>query len=142
MRIRVLPELGAVRLTDVRRPDLQEFADGLLAVGVDPSTIRTTFLPLRAIYRRAVARGEVAVSPCTGLELPAVRGRRERFASPEEAEAQVAAVPERDRAIWATAMYAGLRLGELRALRVDDVDLAGGVIRVERGYDAVEGEID
>jgi integrase len=32
MRIRVLPELGAVRLTDVRRPDLQEFADGLLAV--------------------------------------------------------------------------------------------------------------
>jgi integrase len=142
MRIRVLPELGAVRLTDVRRPDLQEFADGLLAVGVDPSTIRTTFLPLRAIYRRAVARGEVAVSPCTGLELPAVRGRRERFASPEEAEAQVAAVPERDRAIWATAMYAGLRLGELRALRVDDVDLAGGVIRVERGYDAVEGEIE
>jgi integrase len=142
MRIRVLPELGAVRLTDVRRPDLQEFADGLLAVGVDPSTIRTTFLPLRAIYRRAVARGEVAVSPCTGLELPAVRGRRERFASPEEAEALIAAVPEGDRAIWATAMYAGLRRGELRALQVQAIDLAAGVIRVERGYDAVEGEIE
>ncbi len=38
-------------------------------------------------------------------------------------------------------MYAGLRLGELRALRVEDVDLAGGVIRVERGWDPVEGEI-
>ncbi len=98
MRLRVLPELGGVRLTDVRRPDLAEFADGLLATGLDPSTIRTTFLPLRAIYRRALARGEVAVNPCTGLELPAVRGRRERFASPEEAEALIAAVPEGDRA--------------------------------------------
>ena len=67
---------------------------------------------------------------------------RERFASPDEAEALIAAVPELDRAIWATAMYAGMRLGELRALRVDDVDLAAGVIHVERGYDAVEGEIE
>jgi len=39
-------------------------------------------------------------------------------------------------------MYAGLRLGELRALRVEDVDLANGVIRVERGWDPVEGEIE
>jgi integrase len=38
-------------------------------------------------------------------------------------------------------MYAGLRLGELRALRAEDVDLASGVIRVERGWDPVEGEI-
>ena len=72
---------------ELRRPDLQELADGLLAAGLDPSTIRSTFLPLRAIYRHALARGEVAVSPCTGLSLPAVRGRRERFASPQEAEA-------------------------------------------------------
>ena len=58
-----------------------------------------------------------------------------------EAEALIAAVPVGDRAIWATAMYAGLRRGELRALRVEDVDLASGVIRVERGWDEREGEI-
>jgi integrase len=34
MRVRVLPELGSVRLTDLRRPDLQEFADALVAVGL------------------------------------------------------------------------------------------------------------
>jgi integrase len=142
MRLRVLPELGAIRLTDLRRPDLQAFADGLLGEALDPSTIRTTLLPVRAIYRRAVARGEVAASPCAGLQLPAVRGRRERFASPEEAEALVAAVPLQDRAVWASAMFGGLRLGELRALRVASIDLAAGVIYVERGYDAVEGEIE
>jgi integrase len=106
------------------------------------STIQVALLPLRAIFRRALGRGELAVNPCTGLQLPAVRGRRERYASPEEAEALIAAVPIGDRAIWATATYAGLRLGELRALRVDDVDLAAGVIRVERGWDPAEGVIE
>ncbi|MEZ5078274.1 MAG: site-specific integrase [Solirubrobacterales bacterium] len=79
-------------------------------------------MPLRAILRRALSLGQVAVNPCSGIEAPAVRGRRERFASPTEAAALIAAVPERDRAIWATAMYGGLRRGELRAPRVEDID--------------------
>ena len=120
-----------LRLSDLTRADLQDFADRLLAEGLDPSTIRNSLLPLRAIFRRAVARGEVAVNPTTGLELPAVRGRRERIASPAEASRpDRGAVPSGDRAMWATAFYAGLRLGELRALRWDDVDLAAGIIHV------------
>lgn len=141
MRLRVLPAFGSVRLADLGRPDLQAFADGLLAEGLSPSGIQVALLPVRAIYRRAISRGELVVNPCSGLHLPAVRGRRERYASAEEAEALIAAAPARDREIWATAMYAGLRLGELRALRVDDVDLARGVIHVERGWDPAEGEI-
>ncbi len=57
------------------------------------------------------------------------------MADPAEAELLIAAVPEHDRPIWATAMYAGLRAGELQGLRWEDVDLAAGVIRVERSYD-------
>ena len=38
-------------------------------------------------------------------------------------------------ALWATALYAGLRRGEPLALRSEDVDLAAGVIRVDRAYD-------
>ena len=91
---RCCPSSGRVRLADLQRPDLQDLADRLLARGLSPSSVQTTLLPLRAIYRRALARGEVAVNPCTGLRLPAVRGRRERFASPAEAEALIAAAPD------------------------------------------------
>jgi integrase len=138
---RVLPALGAERLADIRQVDLQDFADGLCAEGLDASTVRNTLMPLRAIFRRALARGEVAVNPTTGLELPAVEGRRDRIASPAEAAALLAALPECDRGLWATALYAGLRRGELLALRWEDVDLAAGVIRVERSWDAKEGVV-
>jgi integrase len=39
-------------------------------------------------------------------------------------------------------MYAGLRRGELRALRWSDVDLKAKVIHVRRGWDDKEGEQD
>jgi integrase len=38
-------------------------------------------------------------------------------------------------------MFGGLRRGELQALRIEDVDLARGIIHVHRGWDHVEGEI-
>ena len=74
-------------------------------------------MPLRVIFRRAVRRGEIAVNPSTDLELPAVEGRRDRVASAEEAAKLVDALPIGDRALWATAIYGGLRRGELRGLR-------------------------
>ena len=142
MRLRVLPEFGHVRQSELSRPDLQDFADGLLAKGLDPSTIKVTFLPLRGILRRAVARGDVAINVCDGLELPAVRGRRDRVASPTEAAALIAAVPMQDRVVWATAMYGGLRRGELQALQADHIGLVTGVIQVEYGWDEKEGQIE
>src|SRR5439155_18641395 len=84
---------------------------------------------------------EVAINPTTGLELPAVRGGRDRIVSPVQAAALIAALEAGDRPLWATAFYAGLRRGELLALRWEDVDLAAAVIRVCRGWDAKAGGI-
>jgi integrase len=141
LRLRVLPVLGSKRLGDVSRNDLQDLVDKLHAEGWAPSTISVSLLPLRAIYRRAVNRSEITVNPTTGLEVPAQRGRRDRIASPDECRTLLAALPAGDRPLWATAMFGGLRRGELQALRIEDVDLAAGVIHVRRGWDAVEGEI-
>lgn len=120
---------------DSIRRDVQGLADRLLADRKDPSTVRNALMPLRVIYRRAVREGTVHVNPCTGIDLPAVRGRRDRIAAPSEAAALIAALRPDDRALWGAAFYAGLRMGELRALRWSDIDMAGGLIRVERSLD-------
>lgn len=59
----------------------------------------------------------------------------------EQVEAMIAALDPTERALGATAFYAGLRRGELIGLRRSDLDLATGVIHVRRGWDTVEGEI-
>lgn len=74
------------------------------------------------------------------MSSPAVRGRRDRIASPLEARALLAALP-RERALWATAMYAGLRLGELLGLEWDDVDFDHGLVHVRRSWDQDAGAI-
>lgn len=142
LEARVLPALGHRKLGDIARRDVQDLADRLLAEGLDPSTIRNTLMPLRAVYRRALARGVVALNPTSALELAAVEGRRDRIAEPGEAARLLGALPENDRALWATAMYAGLRRGELLALRWDDVDVAAGKIHVRRSWDVQAGPVE
>jgi integrase len=97
---------------------------------------------LRAIFRRLISRSEVFVNPTLGLSLPAVRAKRERIARPSEAAALLDALGPADRPPWATALYAGLRRGELQALRWSDLDFEAGLIRVERSWDAKAGPIE
>jgi hypothetical protein len=139
-RLRVLPTLGPrTRLGDVHRHDVQAAIDRWRAEGHEPSTVRNTVNALRAVFRHAERRGEVSHNPMTALEMPRVTGKRDRIASPAEAMGLLDALEGKDRAIYATAFLAGLRLGELRALRWGDVDLR--VLRVERNWDPMEGAV-
>ena len=142
----VIPALGAYRVSQLRRRDVQELlVDDLVRKTDDHpklwgSTVLNVLNALRAVLRRALRGDELAVDPTKGLELPEGPGVRDRAASPAEAEELLAALPDEDRPLWATACYAGLR-GELRALRWSDVDLEANVIAVARGWDEHEGEI-
>jgi integrase len=142
LRATLLPELGHLRLTALTRTELQDLVDRLVAKELAPSTVRNTILPLRALYRHAASRLELAHNPTVGLALPAVRARRERIARPAEARALLVVLAPADRALWATALYAGLRRGELQALRWADLELDARVVEVRRSWDRVEGPIE
>jgi integrase len=84
-------------------------------------------------------RRELADEPETRLK-PKPKPRH--VANHDRATTLLDALPDGERAAWATAIYAGLRVGELRALRWRHVDFDAGVIRVEAGLDDQEGEQD
>ena len=140
LRLRVLPVLGSMRLGEIERTNVQDLVDALQAQGIAAKTIRNTLDPLCTIYRRAIRRNVVTVDPTDNLEVFGTVGRRERIANPGEGTELLNALEEDDRALWATALYAGLRRGELRALRWSDVDLEARRLRVERSWDDSEGE--
>jgi integrase len=116
--------------------------DRRLGEGLSGSTIRNAVIPLQVVYRHAIRRDLVSVSPAADLDLPKARSGKKRIASPAEATALIDALPSSERALWATAFYAGLRRGELRGLRWSGVDLGRSEIRVECSWDECEGPTD
>lgn len=135
----VVPALGGFKLTQVHRCDVQDFIDDLRAQGLSASTIANILDPLRVIFRRAMRRDEISIDPTDNLDLPAIRGRRDRTEPPEVAHQLLAALPDSEKASWAVALFCGLRRGELRGLRWSNVDFDGGVIRVERSLGSSQG---
>ncbi|MET0306286.1 MAG: tyrosine-type recombinase/integrase [Solirubrobacterales bacterium] len=136
---RILPELGGQKLGSITVADVQALVDTWEAEKRSASAIRNAVKPLQAIYRRARVRSGLAVNPTHDLELPANRSAKVEIVSIEVADALLAAVPDEDRPVWATALYAGLRYGELQALRWGRVNRAEGTIAVEESWDPKEG---
>jgi integrase len=134
-RNHLLPRFGRVAVGELRLVHIQGMIDELVAKGAAPKTVRNTVIPLRALFRWAIRRELCTVNPCDGVELPSGETARDRIAAVPEALALLDCVPDRDRAIWATAFFSGLRRGELLALDWKNVDLVGRRIYVERSYD-------
>jgi integrase len=142
LRSYVVPALGGWKLTQIQRRDVQDFVDDLRKQGLSASTIANILDPLRVIFRRAIRRDELSIDPTDNLDLPAIRGRRDRIEPPERAHEYLAALPDSERAFWAVALFCGLRRGELRGLQWINVGFDAGVIRVERSWDPVKGPVD
>lgn len=144
VRVHIEPSrLADIGVAELRRRDLQDFADELLASGFEPATVSNALNPIQTYYRWKIDRDELAYNPSARIDLPNDGlSRPARIATPAEAAALLAALPSEDRPVWATAFYAGLRRGELQALRVCDLDFEADLISVERGWDQVEGAIE
>lgn len=138
----VLPVMGGEKFTAIVAGDIQSLIDRWEGEGQEAATTRNALKPLQSMYRRAKARGIVAENPTTALELPAPQPKKAEIVSPAVADHLIALTPDEDRAIWATAVYAGLRYGELRALKWSAIDLAGGEIEVRESWDPKAGPID
>jgi integrase len=141
----LLPTFGEERIEDITVGALETFQAGLAKriFGGRPITPRTRnkiLNVLHGIFARARKVWGLPLNPAAELERHPGRnsGDIEVF-SPEEVHALLrAAGDDHDAALYATAAFAGLRMGELRALRWRDVDFRRSVIRVRSSYAAGE----
>jgi Phage integrase, N-terminal SAM-like domain len=108
LRVYIEPSrLGAMKVGDVTRADVQAFADDLLADGLSPGTVSNVLSPIQAFYRRAEDREEIGYNPTQRIDLPgSASARPTRIASPAEASELIAVLLDGDRPLWATAFYA------------------------------------
>ena len=130
--------IDEISVVDVDRYRLAKVQDS----GLGATSINMTLTTLAAILELAVEYELIDRNPAKGRRrrLPAVKPRRIWLDRADHIGALLDAAGEIDRearggvgrrrALLATLVFAGLRLGEVLALRWGDVDLARGTIRV------------
>jgi integrase len=96
-----------------------------------PTTLRSLVGLLRSIYASAVLDRFVASSPVVRITLPRYERPRVIPLTVQQVADLATAMPERHRAMVIAQSGLGLRLGELLALRVEDVDFLRRTVRVE-----------
>jgi integrase len=134
LAVHLLPFFGAVDLDHIGRQRCEAFRTTLFASQqLAPRTINGVMAILRLILRRAIQDGAMTVpDPTVGIRPLFAAPRRVDCYTSEELGRLLEATPARWRALVALAGLAGLRQGEILALRRDNIDLDSHVIHVRR----------
>ncbi len=133
----LLPIIGDLRLDELTRKDIAKYKSVKLAEGYKAKTINNHLAVISKMLDTAQEWGTIEAAPKIKALKTAAPGFR--WLTAEEAQGLTAAADDAWRAMVFTGLRTGLRLGELRALRWQDVDLETGRIVVRQA--AWEDEI-
>lgn len=123
---------GASRPGEASPTDLREFVYHLKDQGLQATSIRRNLSAVRTFYSFLIAEGEVVTDPTERLEAPVIWRRLPDVLSRAEMERLLEApnlgdrLYWRDRAILEFAYASGVRVSELIALRIRELDLEEG----------------
>jgi integrase len=142
VRVHLAPTFDGRTIDAITFDDVTDLVAALEKRGLSAKSVRNYVGTLSAMLAWAAMapRFWIPRNPCVGVELPGMANRDEiRFLDEAECDAIVRHVEKGDyaaidRAFYVTAFGAGLRHGELCALRIMDVDWVAGRIRVRRNW--------
>jgi integrase len=134
----LLPEFGKeMPLEEITTERIDQWREAMLAEGrLTRRSIQKSLVLLHGILKRAKRRKWIASNPAEDAERVTVQRSGDfNVLSPVEVEAVARATgTPQDAAIITVAAFTGLRLGELRALRWQDVDFAKQTVIVRGSY--------
>lgn len=151
IRLHLLPLLGPVRLTALRRSHLLAVKDQLrakTAVGkthrLSPKTVNLALALAKKIMATAAEREIVPSNPFLGVKLVRLGPQRFRYWTGAERETFLRHAdredPEFGRLVR-VACHTGLRLGELAALTRADLDFERAKVRVSKTWDVTLAKV-
>src|SRR2546425_2704357 len=134
------PAVGAVPAMALTAAQLERFRDERRAAGLGPQSVRHVLAFTSRMYNWGAARGIIDCSnPSEAVDKPQL-GRDDDdfdYLSRDEVESLLNWAKEHQPSecpLYATAVYSGMRLGELYGLRWSDVTFDLGIIGVRRSY--------
>lgn len=115
-------------LSAIMPAEVEAHRDALKATGRKPTTLRQHIKVIGAMFSAAHRQGLIQGNPAKGVEMDnTTQDSREPFT-----QIELTALLKEARGDWETAImlgaYAGMRIGDVIALRWDSVDLAAGTL--------------
>jgi integrase len=121
----ILPAFGNQRLNVVTPVQVQQFIQQKQAQSYSPQTLAHLRNLLSKFFRIAISWGWIETNPARGVKLPPMeRQRKPRVLTLDEIQSLAENLTDPGRTMFLIAVLCGLRVGELLALRVADVELA------------------
>jgi integrase/recombinase XerC len=124
-----------VNPAEITSLQVREYLAQLKEKNYQKTTVVRKLATIRSFYKFLLRKGHVSVNPLTDIETPKVEKKLPHFLSTDEVEKLLNA-PQgatfqavRDRAILETLYSTGLRVSELTALNVADLDFTAEVIK-------------
>lgn len=129
----LLPRFGELAIESITPTMIESWQASMTQAA---STRTKALVLMHGIFQRARKVWALPTNPVSDVEKPPVtRSGDLQVFSPEEVWALVrAAASAADGALYLTAAFTGLRMGELLALRWRDIDFAGSAVRVRASY--------
>ena len=127
----IIPFLGNMRLGRINKENVQHFVNTLCQSGLSTGTVRNIYRVLYGAMQKAREYNYLYINPCEGVRLPKAEKKEARLLNLKEQKTLEQAAMESENGFAVLlAMYTGLRIGELCALKWNDVDLKNGTIRI------------
>jgi integrase len=134
--------LGALRLRDIRRNHVNQFASDLIAAGRGAVTVRRILTRLSTILGTAVRDELIPANPAVGADRPAVESSPVQVWEPDAVRVFLQrSAQHRLGPLFEVAVLTGLRRGEITGLRWSDVDLVARKITVRHNRVTVDGKV-
>jgi integrase len=137
----ILTHFCKYRLAEIRPSQIENWRNRLLTVdGYSQKSVRDVVGLLKKIFNDAVSLEYLEVNPARFMSMPRMQERDFSFWSESEANTFLQYISRHEPnfyPIYVMALNTGMRLGELRALQWDCIDLARKVITVKRTFCSV-----
>ena len=126
------------KIFDLTKDDMQDYINHLIASGRSNSTISRSTASIKALYKYLVSKKLAEVNIADSVEAPKVDRKEPMILTSSEIE-KLLEQPDlselkgqRDKAMLEILYATGIRVTELISLRVEDVNLSGGYIKVKK----------
>lgn len=119
-------------LLDLTTTKVEAFIHHLISLGLSAKTTHCIINILKSAVRKAVAEGLLPKDPCTSVILPRTKKASiSALTKIEQERLEQVAWQEESCSPVVLSLYTGMRIGEISALRWQDIDFSANIISVE-----------